>query len=252
MTHPVTAAVLSVAAIAAGLLAARIGMPAGRSIGVDALAVAGLPPTPGSAAERADRAAFDRLPGPGSPAWVRAQGQVLQFGPEVLDEISCAAGRSLAVAPATRRLLASALADLHPIVDAAKRGHARHRPFMVLADGRSCDFRSLGVLGRSTGGTLTWSFPSGHAAQGRLIALVLADVLPERRAALRAWGDSLGDGRIVCRVHWPSDVAAGRRIADALHRQLAVRPDYRADAAAARRELATAPVPWCPAPDRAG
>lgn len=241
----VTALALAVPALAA-LVAARA-VPPGYGVRLDAEALIGPPPAPGSAQDRADRAAFGAAPDTASPRWREAQGQVLQFGPETQAQLGCAAGRTITpdVTPATNRLIARSLADLHPLVDAAKDGHARRRPFMVLPDSRSCDFRSLGPLGRIAGGTLSWSWPSGHAAQGRLIALVVADLLPARRPELTAWGDRLGSNRVICRVHWPSDVAAGRRIADAVHARLTALPGWQADAAAARIELATAPAPRC-------
>jgi acid phosphatase (class A) len=62
------------------------------------------------------------------------------------------------------------------------------------------------------------------------------------------WGDELGANRLVCRVHWASDIAAGRRLADALFPKLEASPAWRADLAAARTELARAPQPAnCPA-----
>lgn len=248
MTRPLVATALAFTVTAAAALVAQGTVPPGYGVRIDAEALIGGPPAPGSAQDRADRAAFAVPPDTDSPRWHEARMQVLQFGPETQTQLGCAAGRTIGpdTTPATNRLLARSLADLHPLVDAAKAGHARRRPFMVLPDSRSCDFRSLGPLGRINGGTLSWSWPSGHAAQGRLIALVLADLLPAERPQLMAWGDRLGSNRVVCRVHWPSDVAAGRRIADAVHARLAALPEWQADAAAARAELAAAPPPRCP------
>jgi acid phosphatase (class A) len=99
-----------------------------------------------------------------------------------------------------------------------------------------------------TGGALSYAWPSGHAAVGRLTALTLSAAEPGREAALMQWGDALGANRLACRVHWVSDVVAGRRLADAMYAKLATIPAFQADLAAARAELARAPAPAnCPA-----
>ncbi|QPQ55885.1 phosphatase PAP2 family protein [Allosphingosinicella flava] len=58
------------------------------------------------------------------------------------------------------------------------------------------------------------SFPSGHAANGLIVWLALALLLPRRRrpgwvAAALLLAFIIGLSRVVLGVHWPSDVAAG-------------------------------------------
>ena len=72
---------------------------------------------------------------------------------------------------------------------------------------------------------------------GWLWALALADVAPERSQVLLARGRDYGESRIVCNVHWRSDVIAGRDLADLVAPQLRGNPDYQRDVAAARREI---------------
>ncbi len=124
-------------------------------------------------------------------------------------------------------------------VEASKAFYKRNRPYVGNADTRTCDPRTLGS---STGGLLSYAYPSGHAAYGWFWSQILISVAPERAAPLAAFGRHLGDNRIVCRVHWPSDVAAGRKLADAMLAKLAVVPAYQFDLAAAKVELARAPA----------
>lgn len=240
-----TAVVLSLAGLALALES-----PQGYAVTVDWQKALGPPPAPGSAGDRADRAAFARTEaGIGGAQWQAAQQQVFPSGPEVRAQMSCALGRSLSDkgTPVTLRLLSRENADLKVAVDAGKAFYKRNRPYVGAPDSRTCDVRTLGAIGGATGGALSYSWPSGHAAQGRLTALTLAAAEPGRRDPLMRWGDELGANRLVCRVHWASDVAAGRRLADALFVKLETNPAWRADLAAARAELAAAPKPVnCP------
>jgi acid phosphatase (class A) len=240
-----TAVVLSLAGLALALEA-----PQGYGARVDWQQVLGPPPAPGSAADKADRAAFAKTAaGIGSPAWEAAEVQVFPSSAPVRAQLSCVLGRTLSDkgTPATLRLLSRENADLKVAVDAGKDHFRRNRPFVGAKDSRTCDARTLGAIGGATGGALNYGWPSGHAAQGRLTALTLSEVEPGRRAALMQWGDALGANRLVCRVHWVSDVAAGRRLGDAVFAKLETMPAWRADVAAARTELAAAPAPVnCP------
>jgi acid phosphatase (class A) len=239
------------AVLSLGGLAYALEPPQGYGVTLDWQKVLGPPPAAGSAADKADRAAFATTEaGIGSAAWKAAQAQVFPASPEVRAELSCALGRSLSDkgTPVTLRLLSRQNSDLKIAVDAGKQHFRRNRPYVGAADSRTCDVRTLGAIGGTTGGALSYSWPSGHAAQGRLTALTLSAAEPARRAALMRWGDALGANRLVCRVHWASDIAAGRRLADALFGKLETARAWRTDLAAAKAELATAPRPAnCPA-----
>lgn len=254
MTKPRLRPPVIIGLAAAGLslagLALALEAPQGYGARVDWQQVLGPPPAPGSAADKADRAAFAKTAaGIGSPAWEAAEAQVFPSSAPVRAQLSCALGRSLSDkgTPTTLRLLSRENADLKVAVDAGKDFYKRNRPFVGASNSRTCDARTLGAIGGATGGALNYGWPSGHAAQGRLTALTLSAAAPASRASLMRWGDELGDNRLVCRVHWASDVAAGRRLADALFPKLEANPAWRADLAAARAELAAAPKPVnCP------
>lgn len=81
------------------------------------------------------------------------------------------------------------------------------------------------------------SYPSGHTITGYVMALTLSSMLPEKRSAIFARADDYAHNRLVCGVHHPSDVEAGKEIAYALYGRLEASAKFRADRAAAEAEL---------------
>src|SRR5690606_30392641 len=81
------------------------------------------------------------------------------------------------------------------------------------------------------------SYPSGHATVGAMMAILLAQMVPERHEALFALGWELGEDRVISGVHFPSDVEAGRILGTVLVGVMAQDARFRADFAAAQREL---------------
>ncbi|MFK2878350.1 acid phosphatase [Rhodanobacter hydrolyticus] len=82
-----------------------------------------------------------------------------------------------------------------------------------------------------------WSYPSGHATFGYTAAVLLANMLPEKRTAIFARADLYARHRIVMGAHFPSDVEAGRLAGTVLGERLLDDPSWQADYAAARTEL---------------
>ncbi|WP_295993790.1 phosphatase PAP2 family protein [Rugamonas sp.] len=81
------------------------------------------------------------------------------------------------------------------------------------------------------------SYPSGHATAGYLDALVLIEMVPEQRDAILARADDYAHNRLICGVHFPSDVAAGKLLAYATHAAMDANPAFQAELAAAKAEL---------------
>lgn len=207
-----------------------------------------LPPPPeaGSAEEQADKFLYRQSRrGIGGPLWKDAIGQLSVTSPSFVKAVSCAVGANLSPekTPATMTLLRRAGTDLGRAVFAAKDYYKRPRPFST-DGGKACDPDAAVDGGKALG----FAYPSGHAAVGWLWGLILADVRPERSAAVLKFGKGTGDLRIACRVHWSSDVTGGRLLATALYMQIEHTPDYVADLEKAKAELLLAPVPeGCPA-----
>ena len=83
------------------------------------------------------------------------------------------------------------------------------------------------------------SYPSGHALTAYLEAFTLAELLPNQRAAILARADDFAHQRLVCGVHYPSDLEAGRRVAYVLFGDMLTSAKFQQDLAAARTELQT-------------
>ena len=82
-----------------------------------------------------------------------------------------------------------------------------------------------------------WSYPSGHATFGYSTAVLLANMLPEKRAAIFERADVYAQHRIVMGAHFPSDIAAGRMAGTLIAAQWLDHRAMRADFEAARAEL---------------
>lgn len=147
---------------------------------------------------------------------------------------ACTAGHHVSeeAAPAIANLLRRAATDFASSTSEAKEKFMRQRPFMVNGEG-SCTPDSEEYL-RTNG-----SYPSGHSAIGYGTGLVLASLFPDKGAMLVARGRAYGDSRWICNVHWLSDVEEGQTFAAATYARLQSSPDYQADYAAAKAEVAT-------------
>ncbi len=58
------------------------------------------------------------------------------------------------------------------------------------------------------------AYPSGHSTVGYALALVLSKRFPEKRDLILRQGLQIGENRLIGGVHHPSDVIAGRRLAE--------------------------------------
>lgn len=81
------------------------------------------------------------------------------------------------------------------------------------------------------------SYPSGHTMTGYTMALVLASILPEKRDAIFARADDYAHNRLICGVHFPSDLESGKEIAYGLYAVMADSPRFQAERAAAEAEI---------------
>lgn len=137
--------------------------------------------------------------------------------------------------PRLIRLLNRVEADVSAATSDAKARFSRPRPFQRFALARVC--------GQATppkpepAPTKGTSYPSGHAAMSWAAVLVLEEIAPPQAQALLARIVDYGESRIVCGVHFPSDVEAGRLLAAAVVDRLIAVPEFRRDLVCAKTEV---------------
>lgn len=74
-----------------------------------------------------------------------------------------------------------------------------------------------------------FAYPSGHSAMARLFALILGDLVPARRAEFMARAEEAALNRVLAGVHHPTDVEAGKVLADTLYKSLKKEPAFVSD-----------------------
>ena len=234
------ALVLGAALLAAGADAeAPTGYLPAPGLQVEALLPA--PPAPGSPAQAADEARFAETRAlEGSARWALAAADADSGSDPMLRSFGCALGAQAGAAstPRLTRLVDRLKADGDLASEGLKARFARPRPPVTHPDAPLCIPRAA-WMGQSP------SYPSGHAMAGWATALVLAEIAPARSGAVLARGREIGDSRVICGVHYQTDVEAGRLLGAALVARLHAEPAFQADLAAARAELAAAPPQAC-------
>jgi acid phosphatase (class A) len=200
----------------------------------DSLDLLPPPPAEGSAALALDEAvARADLALQGGARWKLAAMDADLTFPWAAGDFACALSAPVTQAdmPRLYQMLRRALSDAGASTGAAKTHYQRARPFMENKE-PTCSPAAQSDLAKNG------SYPSGHTAIGWTWALILAEISPERSEAILARGRSFGESRLVCNVHWDSDVIEGRFLAAATVARLHADPTFLADLEAAKGELA--------------
>lgn len=80
-------------------------------------------------------------------------------------------------------------------------------------------------------------YPSGHATRVQLFALVLGEVLPDKKDALLDVARESSWDRVVLGAHYPSDVFAGRVLGQAIYYRLKESVAFQAEMDGVREEI---------------
>lgn len=115
------------------------------------------------------------------------------------------------------------------VVDAAKDVWKRPRPHLY-----SDLVRPVVPLSKSG------SYPSGHSTVGTLMGIELANMLPEKRAAIMARAWEFGHNRVVGGIHYASDIEMGRISGTVIAQTISTHPDFKEEFEAAKAELRAA------------
>jgi len=193
---------------------------------VDLVRFLAPPPPIGSASNRAELDELLRLQATRTPAEVAyAQADqkisVFRFA-DSLDPIRFDE-RNL---PVTARFFEKTLATANGIYGIAKKSFARPRPFVS-------DTAIHPVLSMPTSA----SYPSGHSLSGNLIAILLADIVPEKKSQIFERGWVFAQHRAIGGMHYPSDLQAGRIAAALVAQRLYQDPEFRKELDSSRAEI---------------
>ena len=169
-----------------------------------------------------------------TPRWEQAARDAVLHFPEATDAFSGVIGILVTEedTPYLYMLLRRTLTDAGLSTYAAKNHYNRKRPFMTNGEQICTPEDEEGL--RKDG-----SYPSGHTAIGWAWALILCEIFPEHTDAILARGREFGESRMICNVHWQSDVNEGRFMGAATVARLHADPGFIVDLEAAKKEVET-------------
>jgi acid phosphatase (class A) len=204
----------------------------------NSLALIPPPPAAGTAAlaldEEYSRMSVDLR---GTPRWTLAAEDADLMFPHAAGAFTCALNTPITEldTPHLYMLLRRSLTDAGFSTYTAKDHYRRTRPFAVNKE-------PICTPGEETHLMDDGSYPSAHAAIGWAWALILSEVAPDQTDSILARGRAFGQSRVVCNVHWESDVIEGRFIGAAAVARLHADSTFLADLEAAKTELAAVRV----------
>jgi len=200
----------------------------------NSLALLPPPPAKGSAGLVLDQeVSREALALRGTPRWTMATADAELRFPQAAGTFACALGVRVSEkeTPHLYMLLRRSLADAGLSTYAAKDHYQRTRPFLV-------NKQPTCTPAEEKHAAKDFSYPSGHSAIGWAWALELAEIAPERSDPILARGLAFGESRVICNVHWRSDVIAGRLMGAATVALLHADRAFQEDLEAAKKEYA--------------
>ena len=128
------------------------------------------------------------------------------------------------------RLLSKSYTTTNNANKKAKDFYKRKRPYVEFSE-------PTGVPEGERGSRNSASYPSGHSTRGWTMALVLAEIFPEKAEQILKVGYEYGESRVIVGYHYQSDVDAARIAAAAALAVIHANADFQKDLELAREEL---------------
>lgn len=133
--------------------------------------------------------------------------------------------------PLTTIMLKGVQTDIKAITTLAKAKWERKRPPYADARIKPC------VKIEENG-----SYPSAHAVRGVVWSRILAEMFPDKKDELLKRGLLMGEDRVIAGIHFPSDVAAGQKLGDAIADKLLANAEFQTALKEAKAECEKAGV----------
>jgi acid phosphatase (class A) len=191
-----------------------------------------LPPPPADGTDRAN-AELDELHRVAKTTtpdrWAQANYDFLHEDGTMF-QVAIAPGFDLSRLPATAKLLSDVRGDEAIFAAHAKNYFKRNRPWIADPHLKTCSRQEAAQS----------SYPSGHATMAFAMGVVLAKAMPELATQILARAEDYSEERLVCGMHYRSDIEGGQTLGTAVAVLLLRDPDFEADLAAARQELTAA------------
>lgn len=195
---------------------------------VDLIRILPPAPAPGSATTQEDFRILLDYQKARTPAQVAAANEDVKRHPARFSEV-VGTDLSKSAAPITDEVLDHAWKQAYALVSATKQYWNRQRPYLANPE------IHLVLPAEDTA-----SYPSGHATYGMFMAILLANMVPERAGIIMERGREYGIERLIGGVHYPSDVEAGRITGSVLAAEVLGNAAFKADLARAAAEVRTA------------
>jgi acid phosphatase (class A) len=133
--------------------------------------------------------------------------------------------------PKTKEVLDYAMPFSAIAAKESKNIYKRDRPFIFDTSIKIC-------IDNAPNGS---SYPSGHSAWGWLSGNIIARIFPKQSDIIFARAIDYGQSRVVCGVHYPTDIIAGRIVGDVILQKLENDAKFRQLINAAIEEAAKQP-----------
>lgn len=148
---------------------------------------------------------------------------------ETPDIFNTAIGFDITTSPATFKLLQMVVEEEDGDSKAAKAYFHRERPYAVDPSLKTCTPVKPGKA--------PTSYPSGHSSLAFSMGEVLASLIPAKSQAILARAAEYAEHRLVCGVHFRSDIVAGQQFGTVLALKLMQNPQFQSQMNLARAEL---------------
>ncbi len=202
--------------------------PAMAAIPIDTGAILPPPPPEGSAQQRAELEELRHIQAVRMPdrlaqaRWDDAHEDPTAFAGVIGPAFD------LKALPKTAALLDQVMKKQAALATKAKADFHRARPFVV----------DPNLVGCSRGKKVYTSYPSGHATMAYTIAPVLEALMPTKAQSIAMRADDYAYSRLVCEVHYRSDLRAAQILGTWTAAELLQAPTLQSSFEAARQELA--------------